>query len=320
MFQYTVRRVLLIIPTILILATIVFGIMRVLPGDVAMMILGTEDSIQEIAPESLESLRKRLGLLDPLHIQYVKWVYNAFRGDFGNSLYSGKSVMDDILHRLPITFEITVLALAIGVLAGVPIGIISAVKQNTFIDYWLRFWSVFFLAAPTFWIGILVILAGAIWFNYIPPLGYHSLIEEPMENLTQIMWPSIILASHGMAIMARMTRSTMLEVLREDYIRTARAKGLAGRVVLVRHALKNALIPVITLAGLTFAGLMGGTVLLEYIFGVPGMGSLFIQAILIQDYTMVQGVIVVFAAIFMAVNLIIDLLYGWLDPVLAIAR
>ena len=314
MAKYVTRRVLLMFPTLLILATIVFGIMRVLPGDVAMMILGSEDSIQEIAPESLESLRRRLGLLDPLHIQYVKWVWNAVRGDFGNSLFSGKPVIDDILHRLPLTFEITVLALGFGVLFGVPMGIISAVKQNTFLDYWLRFWSVFFLAAPTFWIGILLILAGALWFNWIPPLGYHSLWEEPVANLTQLLWPSLILASHGMAIMARMTRSTMLEVMREDYIRTARAKGLADQVVIVRHALKNALIPVITLAGLTFAGLMGGTVLLEFIFGVPGMGSLFIQSILIQDYTMVQGVIVVFAGIFMAVNLIIDLLYGWLDP------
>lgn len=314
MGKYVLRRLVLIIPTMLILTMLVFGIMRVLPGDVATRMLSDEAGGLSVRGYSLEALREELGLNRPLHIQYLTWLGEILRGDLGKSLYTGRSVTDEILQRLPITFQIALMGQILSLAIGIPVGIISAVKQNSLTDLLLRFWTILFLAAPSFWLALMVILAGAFWFNWIPPLGYHPIWQNPKANLLQLLWPSIILAHGGLATMARMTRSTMLEVMREDYIRTARAKGLGERIVIIRHALKNALIPVVTLAGLSFAGLMGGTVILEQIFAIPGMGFFFISAINSRDYTVVQGVIVVFAVIFMLVNLFIDVMYGWLDP------
>ncbi|MEK7777748.1 MAG: ABC transporter permease [Chloroflexota bacterium] len=314
MYSYVARRLLLVVPTLLILTLVVFGLMRVLPGDVAVMILGGAEGGLNFSHYSIEALRAKLGLDQPLYMQYLSWLWGILRGNLGESLLSGQSVFSEILVRLPITFQIALMAQALSLVLGIPIGILSAIKQNSWQDLLLRFWSIFFLAAPSFWLGMLVILAGAFWFNWLPPLGYNVIWDNPKDTLVQLMWPALILGSHGMAVTARMTRSTMLEVLREDYIRTARAKGLRERIVIVRHALKNALIPVVTLSGLSFAGMMGGTVVLEYIFAIPGMGSYFIKAIQSQDYPIVQGVIVVFGLIFILTNLVIDLLYGWLDP------
>ncbi|MDO8750383.1 MAG: ABC transporter permease [Dehalococcoidia bacterium] len=313
MHKYVIRRLLLIIPTIFLLTILVFLVMRVLPGDVALMIMGGEGGVR-ISAYSMDSLRETLGLNRPLHMQYLTWLLDITKGNLGTSLLSGRSVTSEVITRFPITFQIALMAQFLGLVLGIPMGILSAVYRNSLLDYTLRFWSIFFLAAPTFWLGLLVILAGAFWFNWLPPMGYHALWQDPAGNLLQLMWPALILASHGLATIARMTRSTMLEVLREDYIRTARAKGLREQVVIIRHALKNALIPVVTLAGLSFATLMGGTVILEYIFGIPGMGSYIINAIQVHDYPIVQGGIVVFALLFMLTNLAIDLAYGWLDP------
>ena len=313
MHKYVIRRLFLIIPTIFLLTILVFLVMRVLPGDVALMIMGGEGGVR-ISAYSMDSLRETLGLNRPLHMQYLAWLLDITKGNLGTSLLSGRSVTSEVITRFPITFQIALMAQFLALVLGIPMGILSAVYRNSVLDYTLRFWSIFFLAAPTFWLGLLVILAGAFWFNWLPPMGYHALWEDPVGNLTQLLWPSLILASHGLATIARMTRSTMLEVLREDYIRTARAKGLREQVVIIRHALKNALIPVVTLAGLSFAILMGGTVILEYIFGIPGMGSYIINAIQVHDYPIVQGGIVVFALLFMLTNLAIDLAYGWLDP------
>ncbi len=314
MIQYVIRRLVLIVPTIWILTLVVFFLMRMLPGDVAAVIMGEEVGARTSSGYTVDALRERLGINKPLHIQYLSWLWDTARGDLGVSLLTGRPVIQDIIQRFPITFELALLAQLLSLGVGIPVGIISAVKQNSWPDLLLRFWTIFFLAAPSFWLGLMVILLGAIWFNWIPSLGYNTLWAHPTENISQLIWPSIILALGGLATIARMTRSTMLEVLREDYIRTARAKGLREQVVVYRHALKNAMIPVLTLAGLSFASLMGGAVILEQVFGIPGMGVFFIQAIRSQDYPVVQSVVVVFALIFMFTNLIIDLLYGWFDP------
>jgi peptide/nickel transport system permease protein len=223
-------------------------------------------------------------------------------------------VFDDLVIRAPITAQLALMGLFMGLVVGIPLGALSAVYQNSPLDYVLRLFSITFLAVPNFWIALLVILGLAVWFDYYPPSGMNLIWEDPLENLKQLMWPSVILGSSGMATISRMTRSTMLEVMREDYIRTARAKGIQERVVIIRHAMKNALIPVITLAGLTFAGLMGGTVILESVFGIPGIGLYFIDAIRVLDYTIVQGAVVVFGLTFMGANLVVDLVYGWFDP------
>lgn len=312
MLKYVTRRVLLIFPTLFILSLVIFGLLRVLPGDVAMMILGGEDAIK--SESSINAIREKLGLNRPLYVQYAGWLWDTVRGDFGKSLYSDLSVGGQLAQRIPITLEIAILAKLLSIVVGVPIGIISAVKQNSFIDLSLRFLTIFFLAAPSFWLGLLVILGGALWFNWIPPLGYNPIWKGPVANFQQLIWPVIILSHNGLAVIARMTRSSMLEVMREDYIRTARAKGLAEQMVIMRHALKNALIPVVTLAGLQFAALLGGTVIIEYIFGIPGIGSYFIQAIQTKDYPVVQGMVIAFATVFMLINLVVDILYGWLDP------
>jgi len=314
MGKYVVRRILLMIPTIWILTLIVFLLLRVLPGDIALAILSDPAGGVTASRETLEILRHKLGIDRPLHIQYVEWLWNTARGDLGKSLFNGRPVFDDLVIRAPITAQLALMGLFMGLVVGIPLGALSAVYQNSPLDYVLRLFSITFLAVPNFWIALLVILGLAVWFDYYPPSGMNLIWEDPLENLKQLMWPSVILGSSGMATISRMTRSTMLEVMREDYIRTARAKGIQERVVIIRHAMKNALIPVITLAGLTFAGLMGGTVILESVFGIPGIGLYFIDAIRVLDYTIVQGAVVVFGLTFMGANLVVDLVYGWFDP------
>ncbi len=314
MRKYVARRLLAMVPTLAIMSVLLFVILRVLPGDVALLILGDQQGGYRIAQSSLEIVREELGLNKPLHLQYVGWLGDILRGYLGTSLLTGNSVAQEVQHRLPLTLQIALMAQALSLFLGVPIGILSAVRRNSLLDYLLRFWSIFFLAAPTFWLGLLVLLFGVRWFGWSPPLGYNLLWQNPMANLLQLMWPTVILASHGMAIIARMTRSTMLEVLREDYIRTARAKGLAEKIVIYRHALKNALIPVVTLAGISFGHLLGGTVILEIVFNIPGMGLYLVEAIRSRDYPIVQGVVILLAAFFMSINLVVDLVYAWLDP------
>ncbi len=313
MNKYIIRRLLLVFPTLFLLSLLIFGLLRILPGDVADMLLADEGG-SGASKATANALRHQLGVDRPLYIQYTSWVWDLVRGDLGTSLADRSSIGKQLLVRLPITLQIALMAQVLGMAIGIPIGILSAMKQNTFLDYTLRFCSIVLLAAPTFWVALLLILAGAIWFHWSPPIGYNPIWEGPKDNLLQVIWPVLILASHGMASDARITRSSMLEVLREDYVRTARAKGLRERVVIYRHALKNALIPVITLSGLGFAGLLGGTVIMELIFSIPGMGSWLVTSIRIHDYTVVQSLIVVLATFFMLVNLAIDLLYGWLDP------
>jgi peptide/nickel transport system permease protein len=213
-----------------------------------------------------------------------------------------------------VTLQLALMAEGIAILLGIPLGIITAVKQDSFLDYFLRFWSITWLAIPSFWFGILVIILGLRWFAWIPPIGWNPFYEDPIASLTQLIWPALILGGHEMARVGRMTRSTVLEVLRQDYIRTARAKGLAELLVMARHAMKNAMIPVITYTSIYFGSLLGGTVVLETVFNIPGIGHWFIQAIRVRDYAVIQSLILLFTGTFVIINLLVDLMYAWLDP------
>ncbi|GBD11836.1 Glutathione transport system permease protein GsiC [bacterium HR23] len=312
MQRYLARRLLIGIPTLLGATIFAFILLRVIPGAVATELLGGAEGIA--TGTTIEKLRRELGLDRPLVVQYVTWLADILRGDFGTSMWSGKSVGGTILSRLPFTLQLAIMAELFSLLIGIPIGIMAAIRQDTWIDYGLRFWSIFFLAVPTFWLGLLVIMVGVAFFQWSPPLGYNTFWQAPGANLSQMIFPALILASHESARIGRMTRSSMLEVLREDYIRTARAKGLREAIVVLRHALKNALIPIVTFTSVYFGALMGGVVVLEAIFNIPGLGTLFLESIRFRDYTVVQAMVFFLATVFIVINLVVDIMYGWLDP------
>ena len=314
MAGYVARRLLTAIPTIVGVTLVVFILLRVMPGDVAEMILRGPEGAGGILDISIEQLREDLGLNRPLYVQYFSWLGDVVTGDFGESLYTGRPVLGEILHRFPITLQLAVMTEVLALLLGIPLGIAAAVHRDTWIDYALRVSSMFFLAIPNFWLGLIILLMGLRLFDQVPPIGYHVLWKEPVENLTQLIWPAIVLASQELGRIGRMTRSSMLEVLGEDYIRTARAKGLVESRVLVGHALRNALIPVVTFSSLTFGYILGGVVVLERVFSIPGVGSLFLESLKARDYTLLQALITFFAVGFIIVNLIVDLMYGFLDP------
>ncbi|CAG0993115.1 Glutathione transport system permease protein GsiC [Anaerolineae bacterium] len=313
MQTYVIRRLLILVPVLLGISIVVFVIMRLLPGDVAAMILsGPEGGVAD--PQALETLRLNLGLDQPLHIQYVTWVGGLLRLDAGLSLWSQRPVFQEIGERLPLTLELAILALSISLVIALPIGILSALKQDTWVDYVFRVVSIGGLALPSFWIGTLTILALSLWFSYSPPLGYVRPTQDLWKNLQQLIWPALVIGYNNAAIVSRMTRSTMLEVLRDDYVRTARAKGLDMRTVLVRHAFRNAVLPVLTIAAIQLGHLLGGAVLMETIFTLPGVGRFLIDAIFRRDYPVVQTIIMLMGLLFVSLNLVVDLLYGVLDP------
>ena len=315
MWQYATRRVALFIPTILLATMMVFALFWIVPGDAAMMILTGEDGEGgRVTTEELENLRADLGLDRPIYVQYADWLWNIMNGDFGTSLWYRSPVIDELKERFPVTLELAVLAMVMAFVAAVPLGIISAVKQDTKIDYVSRIFALIGIAMPTFWIGILMVYGLAYFFGWLPPLGYASLWGDPGTNIQQLFFPALALAFHDMAFTARVTRSTMLEVLREDYMRTARSKGLRELTVVGRHALKNALLPVITISGYQFGRLLGGVIIIESIFTVPGVGRFLVDAIIHRDFIVLQGIILATAAVVLLVNLVIDLLYGVLDP------
>jgi len=308
------RRALVAVPTLIGATVFAFLLLRVLPGDVAEMILRGESGEGAAMPWTIEQLQKELGLDRPLVVQYFTWIGDIARGEFGVSLWTGRSVGGEILHRLPLTFQLALMAELMGLMIGIPLGIISAVRQDTLVDYGLRFWSIFFLAMPTFWLGLMTVLIFVRYFDWMPPIGYYLLWDDPKNNLLQFIFPASVLATHELGRIGRMTRSTMLEVLREDYIRTARAKGLGENLILVRHALKNAMIPIITFTSVYFGTLLGGTVVLEVVFNIPGIGTHFLEALRYRDYTVVQALVLFLATAFIVINLAVDILYGWLDP------
>ena len=313
MRTYLVKRLLLIVPTLFGVAAVVFLIMRVIPGDVTLLILGG-DQTGRIDPQQLAAMRHQLGLDQPLAVQFGAWLWGVLRLDFGTSLWTGQPVIEEVLIRLPLSLEVAILATIVSVLLAIPLGMLAAVRQDTWVDYVIRVVSIGGQAIPSFWVGILVILFLVIYFGWGPPLEFTPPWVDPWANFQQLVWPVLTIGYRYAAVTTRMTRSTVLEVLREDYIRTAWAKGLRERAVVIRHALKNAMLPVITLVGTEFAFLIGGLVVTETVFTLNGVGRFVVDAVAHRDYPVVQALVFLIALCFVIVNLLIDLTYAWLDP------
>jgi len=305
---------LLFIPTLLLATLVVFILLRLIPGDPALVKLVGEIGEGKFTQEQLDAIRAKLGTDRPLYVQYGHWVWGMLRLDFGVSLFFEEAVSRDLAAKFPITLELTILALLIATIIAVPLGLLSAIKQDTPADYVARIITIAGVALPNFWVGILIVYFLVLLFGWMPPLGYANVWEEPATNLQQLIFPALALGFYNMSFMARVTRSSMLEVYREDYIRTARAKGLAERVVILRHALKNALLPVVTVSAFQFGRLLAGTVVIENIFMVPGMGKLLVDSVFHRDYTEVQAIVVVITVSVLILNLLLDVIYGWLNP------
>ena len=327
MRAYITRRLLLIIPTVFLLSIIVFLSVRFIPGDVIDVIVGRIET--SYATVDREALERRLGLDVPVHVQYGRWIgvlptpdwvtgeshFNGIlQGTLGESLLGDFAVEERILDRLPVTVELGVMAIVIGLLIALPVGVYSAIRQDTAADYLGRSIAIIGLATSNFWLGIMVMIFPAIWWSWSPPMTWIPFTEDPLGNLGVFIIPSLILGTAMSAATMRMTRTMMLEVLRQDYIRTAWSKGLKERVVIIRHAIKNALIPVVTLVGMQLPILVGGSVIMENIFNLPGLGRLFLHALNRRDYPVVSGVNLFFATMVIGVNLMIDLIYPYLDP------
>jgi peptide/nickel transport system permease protein len=285
--------------------------MRAVPGDVVRLQLADAGSV---TPERMAEIEDQLGLDEPILSQYVTWLGNIVRGDFGESLWERRPVTEMIGERLPVTIELAVLAIIIAVSMGLLIGIASAIKRGTATDSLLRVTSVIGLSVPNFFVALLFITFLSLWFNYVTPLGYEALWNDPWKNMQQMIWPAIALGVSVAAAIARLTRSSMLEVLHADYIRTVRAKGASERLINYKHALRNSLIPIITLIGLQFGALLGGTVILESIYSLPGIGGLVFRAVQQRDYPVIQACALLYGAIFVFVNIVVDIAYGWIDP------
>ncbi|WP_456843663.1 ABC transporter permease [Bradyrhizobium sp. USDA 4510] len=310
---YILRRIIALIPTLIFASFIVFITVRLIPGNIIDLMLSQNDvSASKQTREQLEAL---LGLDTPMYIQYFKWMGALlFHGDLGNSLWTNTPVMDEITQRLPVTVELGVMALLVSLIVGIPIGVYAALKQDSAGDYTLRTLSILALAVPNFWIGTLVMVLPSIWWGWSPPVQYVSFSQDPWAHFAQLVIPALILGMAFSAIIMRLTRTMMLEVLRQDYIRTARAKGLSDSTIVMRHALRNALIPVVTLVGLLAPLLFGGAVILEQIFVIPGMGLLLLEAVGSRDYPIVTGVFLVIGVSVVLINLLVDMSYGFLDP------
>ena len=301
----------LAIMTIIGASLLVFFAIRLAPGDVVEVSLGEAG---RLSPEQVQEVKHDLGLDEPVYKQYLTWIGSAATGDLGNSLWTGRPVRDQLTARWALTAQIAFAAIAISLLVAIPIGVISALKQNTPLDYVLRLLNVLGQAMPNFWIAILIWTLPAIWWGWTPPLGYKTLAEDPAKNLQQILIPAGVLGVALAATTMRLIRSSLLEVLREDYVRTAWAKGLPLRIVVVRHALRNALMPLVTIMGVQFAALLGGTVIIEQVFALPGLGRLTLDAILNRDYTQLQANMLVFSVVIVLLNLVVDLTYPIIDP------
>ena len=318
MYRYIINRILLVVPTLVGAAALVFLLMRLIPGDICVVRLGSGGGTFD--ERAVIACHAQLGLDRPLLLQFIDFLLGLFRFDFGTSMWSGKPVAYEIAARFPISLEITLLAIVVSTALAIPLGAISALKQDSPIDWVVRTFAIAGLATPSFWLGILVILGllsisqaafGAPW---MPPIDYVPLWQDPLRNLSMAIWPAITVGYRTSAVTMRMTRSAMLEVLREDYIRTARAKGLIERLIINRHALKNALLPVVTLLGIESAFLISGLVVTEQVFNLNGLGRLLVQAVQNQDYTLTQALVMLVVAAFVLTNTVVDMLYAWLDP------
>jgi peptide/nickel transport system permease protein len=306
------RRLALAVPTVLLVMTLIFFLVRVVPGDLALLYLGPEGRAP--SEEQLRTIRRQLGIDRPLHVQYAEFVWGLVRLDPGNSLWTQRPVIGEILERLPLTLELALAAMLLALLLAVPLGILAGVYQNTWVDHAVRFVSIGGVTAPSFWIGLLILLVLTRVFAWAPPMEFTPFFRDPWANIQQMVWPIAVIGYRSMAVLTRMMRSSTLEVIREDFIRTARAKGLSGPAVVLRHAVRNALLPVLTLAGLEFAFLLGGTLTTEVVFNLNGLGRFLVDAVIHRDYNVIQTLVVMAAVVFTVANLAIDLLYGWIDP------
>jgi peptide/nickel transport system permease protein len=303
------RRIAQMVPVLLLVSLIVFSLLHLIPGDPALAMLG-----DQATPQAVAALHAKLGLDQPLPVQYFHWLGALVRGDLGRSIGSNQPVSEAIAQHLPVTLELAILSVAISLLIAIPAGIIAATKRNSRLDAMLTSFSMLGISLPHFFMAILLIFVFALHLRWLPPLGFKPILDDPADNLRRMIMPAITLGTGLSAIVMRMTRSSLLEVLEKDYIRTARAKGLSEMKTIRRHALKNALIPVVTIVGLQIGALLGGTIITETIFALPGIGRLLIDAIFQRDYPLVQGVVLFAALAFLLTNLLVDLEYAYLDP------
>lgn len=311
MARYIVRRLISLIPVLLGVSVIVFFLVRLIPGSALQMYLGTQ---VEATPEQMEELKRIFGEDKPVPVLYVEWLGRLMHGDFGYSLRTGREVLPDILRRLPLSVELTVFALAISLLIGIPLGIAGAVKRNPVLDVLIRIAGLLGLSLPQFWLASLMVIAFSGLKGFIPMGNYVPFTQAPFENLRMMLFPALAIGIGLAAVIMRYMRNSMLEVMQMDYIRTAQAKGLKRKVVIVRHALKNAILPVITVAGFNTGYLLGGAIVIEEVFALPGMGRLALYAIYQRDYSLIQGIVLIVATMFVLINLITDLIYATIDP------
>jgi peptide/nickel transport system permease protein len=311
--RYIVTRFLLMIPTLLGVAVLVFVLLRVLPGDVVEMRFASGQN-QFLDQKMLDAERAKLGLDKPIWQQFVAYLTGLLRLDFGRSMWTGSPISEEIKLRFALSLQLALMATLVATVLAIPLGIVAALRQDTWVDYFVRIFSIAGLAIPSFWLGILLILGLLVMFKWLPPMVYTPFWVDPWQNFQQLIWPAVAVGYRYSAVATRMTRSAMLEVLREDYIRTARAKGLWVKLILTRHALKNAMLPVLTVIALEFAFLLGGLVVTEQVFNLNGLGLLFVQAIAHRDYTLTQALVLLVAGTFIAVNFVVDLAFAWIDP------
>ena len=312
MLRYISHRVLLMLPTLIGVAVLVFLVLRVVPGDIVEVKLTADGGM--FTEEQIQHERERLGLADSLPVQFVRYMGGLLQGDLGISLWTERPVTWEISQRIGLTFELAIISTALAVIIAFPLGTLSALYRGTWFDYVIRVITIGGLAVPSFWFGMLIIMALLFTTGTLPPLGTTSLFVDPLVNLNQMIWPAISVGYRYSAVVARMLRSSILEVLSEDYIRTARAKGLKEKVVIIKHGMRNALLPTVTVIGLEFAFLLGGLVVTEQVFNINGIGKMFVEAVILGDLTMLQGLVLIAATVFVIVNLLVDLLYAALDP------
>jgi peptide/nickel transport system permease protein len=311
MRSYIARRIVQGLLVLWLVSLAVFSLVRILPGDAVLMQL---DAAAAPTPEQLARARQELGIDRPFLEQYRTWMTGVVHGDLGRSLITRWPVTQELAKRISLTSHLAVMSMIVALLIALPIGVLAAVRQDTPADYVGRLGAILGLSLPDFWLATVTITVLAIWFQWIPPIGFVPIWEDPARNLSQLLIPALIIGARLAAVSMRMTRSSLLEVLRQDFVVTARAKGAPERTVIIRHALKNAFIPVVTIIGQQFSVLLGGTVIVEFIFLQPGVGSLLLDAVLLRDYTVIQGAVLFFAAVIVAMNLLVDLSYSWLDP------
>jgi peptide/nickel transport system permease protein len=318
MLRYVVKRLLLMIPTLLGAAVLIFLLMRAIPGDICYLRLAAGGGT--VPPDVLRICRAELGLDQPMLTQFLRFITGLVTFDLGNSMWTNRPIVDEVALRFQLSLQVAIMATLTAIAISIPLGTLAAVRQNTWVDYFVRTFTIAGIAMPSFWLGILIILGilvstkALFGQSWMPPIRYVPIWEDPWHNLSMLIWPALATGYRYSAVATRMTRSAVLEVLREDYVRTARAKGLFEKLVINRHALRNALLPVVTILGIEFAFLMGGLVVTEQVFNLNGLGKLFVESVQNHDYAMTQALVMMVVAIFAFTNFVVDILYAWLDP------